>query len=292
MANEIMEVRSKAEFIIQQGTAKKPDVDIGKAEAVDLARPILSCLPKLEMLEDRAREQDRNEITRRSYNEETASLAREALREAIVDNEDGDLDAWREDAQERLRETADGHQWIIYNRFHTQILEYTGNEDAAAEIGGLDEALKKGGVSQVLQILAYCAFEADAMADLHNQAEKLDGLREAIDSLLADYFRDFWSKDEVKNSPEALPAPWVAQLAAAAEIDAEEDLGKNTPGGELLKICYQAAREAAIEDAEDGTLAVQRSRPGLAPCVYMGPSKHMGPWKRQGPWSHPDPGRA
>jgi hypothetical protein len=67
---------------------------------------------------------------------------------------------------ERLHETLDAHQWIIYTAYHLQILQISSNDNAMIEEQG-DEAagwaLKRGGLSGLHQALAFCAMYADCM---------------------------------------------------------------------------------------------------------------------------------
>jgi hypothetical protein len=100
-----------------------------------------------------------NEIASRlEYRMEIQEIANSVAAEA-----EGDIDT----ARDLAHEAVDGHTWIIYNRFHTEILAYTDNENAIEGMGGgLDDIFKRSGVSGVLQTIAFCAMLADVEAEL------------------------------------------------------------------------------------------------------------------------------
>ncbi len=113
-------------------------------------------------------------ITLGSYAEEISSIARDCAEQA-----EGDLDS----AMELAHESVDGHQWIIYNRFYADIIACSDNENAVEDFGGgLDEAFKRGGVSAVLQLIAFCAMLADVQAEISDACDTWTEKQEAMEA--------------------------------------------------------------------------------------------------------------
>ena len=68
-------------------------------------------------------------ITRKSYYKECQSIASEAVLESIKEH-NGPHRRVGDDACERITETVDGHQWVIYYYYNTYVLRYSKNENA------------------------------------------------------------------------------------------------------------------------------------------------------------------
>lgn len=88
-------------------------------------------------------------MDQREYWEEIESLAREITREAR--DEDRDI-------YDVLHETIDGHQWIIYTRFHAEVLQHTANDSAMWD-EGLNEGINSH--DEYMMRAAFCAMLAD-----------------------------------------------------------------------------------------------------------------------------------
>lgn len=134
---------------------------------------------------DPARESDT--ITYQSYWKEIGEQVDEAIKDAMGDDE-RDKDTIREACDTWLHESIDGHQWIIYNHYHADVLKFSDHEDAAEEIGGLDGTLKEKGVSGLMAVLAFCAMKEDCMVRLDDAidaaieaAEEADAAKEAAE---------------------------------------------------------------------------------------------------------------
>jgi hypothetical protein len=100
-------------------------------------------------------------MTQSEYNAEIESIAREAREQ----------EAEGYDLQDAIHELVDGHQWVIYNANHLDVLRYSDNEEAGIEEGLIDAnaALKEGGLYRLTAQLAFCAMATDvneALADL------------------------------------------------------------------------------------------------------------------------------
>lgn len=103
---------------------------------------------------------------------EVASLARSITDEAFdyLDDEDkaevlaadGDLnssDNAREALDERLWETIDGHQWVIYTAYNFDVLRHSANTDYAVENWGVESIVDETGLKWAA--LAFGALYAD-----------------------------------------------------------------------------------------------------------------------------------
>lgn len=111
--------------------------------------------------EDRGALKDRESraITEREYYEEIQSIATETRNECEGDSE-------RE--RDRVHETIDGHQWVLYNHYHLQVLWHSRNEDAHFEYFGSDFGDAKC-LSDITVKLVYMAMVRDvdeALAEL------------------------------------------------------------------------------------------------------------------------------
>ena len=110
------------------------------------------------------------EMTQRDYWNEVTSIAESVTSETFDEfdkgtqreiMEDNQLDEFREMLQERLHETIDGHQWIIYTSYNYDVMRFSDNEGAAIEDMGSDVLVKDGSLNTAL--IAYCALEADVV---------------------------------------------------------------------------------------------------------------------------------
>lgn len=101
-------------------------------------------------------------ITRSSYFEEIESLAKEALADS-----EGDLFA----ALDWAREAADAHQWIIYTRYHQDVIDRSeADHPDLSDLGiDLNEVYDRGGLAAITQVLAYSAMLADLEAEIAAQ---------------------------------------------------------------------------------------------------------------------------
>lgn len=104
-------------------------------------------------------------ITAAEYFTECQAIARELVQECEGDEEQ---------IQNRLHETIDGHQWIIYTYYNLQVLAHSKNENAYFDAFG---KLETEDFSSTMARLAFCALEADVHEEIPEalsayQAEK------------------------------------------------------------------------------------------------------------------------
>ena len=137
-------------------------------------------------------------ITSSEYWTEVSELAENILADAMQDNNNDIEAAEGEIYDTRLHQTIDGHQWVLYNAYHLDIISHSDNEDYMVDnFGGdcLEHALKEGGLSGLHMAIAVWAFYADvsdklidaiqAARDEAEEAEEADEADEADDSIEA-----------------------------------------------------------------------------------------------------------
>jgi len=93
-----------------------------------------------------------SQITSQEYWKEVFDTVKEIVEETKGQDED------REWAFDRLFETVDGHEWIIYTWAYPWVLMYSDNEDELFESQGPQEATD---YSQIMQAMAFWAFHQD-----------------------------------------------------------------------------------------------------------------------------------
>lgn len=117
-----------------------------------------------------------NQITSFTYWKEIQASAESLAREAMEQN-DSDKEA-ASDAifDTMLHEYVDGHQWIIYNGHHLDVIKYSDNQDYYIDnFGGeSDYELKTNGLSGLHTAIAFwCMYAdiADRISDALDDAE-------------------------------------------------------------------------------------------------------------------------
>lgn len=111
-----------------------------------------------------------SDITYQTYWQEVLSLAESTLQEVTDEHPDASEDELREDLQERLWETVDGHQWVIYTANHYPVLHYSNNDAYAIEEWGTDGLIEDGQLRT--DRLAFGALYADVSEKLWELFEK------------------------------------------------------------------------------------------------------------------------
>lgn len=99
-------------------------------------------------------------MDQREYWEEIESLAQQVTKEARDDGRD---------IYDVLHETIDGHQWVIYYRFHTDVLGHSPNDSAM-----WNDGLEMGISSHDMMRAAFCAMLADVREHSDFDAEPED----------------------------------------------------------------------------------------------------------------------
>ena len=119
------------------------------------------------------------EMTQREYWEEVESLAKSITEETFdsLDRETQEAikatarsdafdvsDTAREALQERLWETIDSHQWVIYTSYNFDVLRFSANEEYSITEFGADSILNKDRDGVNWAAMAFGALYADVRA--------------------------------------------------------------------------------------------------------------------------------
>jgi len=115
-----------------------------------------------------------------SYNEywkEINSLAETIVEECIsdtgMDPADLDMDSLEDCAYERIWETVDGHQWIIYYAYNPDVIKHSANEGAHEDMGG-SELFAGKSYNEIGTIVAFYAMESDLSNAVGNYIRNLE----------------------------------------------------------------------------------------------------------------------
>ena len=112
-----------------------------------------------------------NDITQASYNEEIQDLATNLVEE-LMQEHDNDRDTAEESSHDRLHETIDGHQWVIYYAYNDEVLKYSENEEAYQGVydnESLGQLVAERGIADLKTMMAYFAMYQD-VSELLEQA--------------------------------------------------------------------------------------------------------------------------
>ena len=118
-----------------------------------------------------------DEMTNREYWAEVSSLA-ESIQEETRDDMDGVFDCdWTRDEyeealRERLHETIDGHQWVIYTAYNYEVLRHSDNDGYMVEEFGADNLAPDGVLNT--NALAFWALYADVSEYIERHPLDLD----------------------------------------------------------------------------------------------------------------------
>ena len=111
------------------------------------------------------------------YWNEVEALANQIAQDAMeqTDNDRNEAEELINDSL--LFETIDGHQWVIYNAYHLDVLQYSDNSDHyVAEFGTEDAALvlKERGLDGLHQALAFWALYADVQEKISDALDEIE----------------------------------------------------------------------------------------------------------------------
>ena len=109
----------------------------------------------------------------------------QSLAVAIAEDAMSQCDNSREEAEELINdsllfETIGAQQWVIYNAYNLDVLQYSGNSDRYVDEFGVDDAaivLKERGLDGLHQALAFWALYADVQEKIE---EALDEVEESF----------------------------------------------------------------------------------------------------------------
>ena len=119
-------------------------------------------------------------ITSSQYWNEVEALATQIAQDAM-----SSCDNSRDEAEELItdslmHETIGAHQWVIYNAYSLDVLQYSGNSDRYVDEFGVEDAaivLKERGLDGLHQSLAFWALYADVQEKI---SEALDEIEESL----------------------------------------------------------------------------------------------------------------
>lgn len=103
-------------------------------------------------------------ITYRAYWTEVDSIVTNILEESR------EYKVSYDDVQERVWEDVDGHQWVIYTRYHYEVLGHSENDGYTVENFGADSAVKDGQLDTAA--LAFGALYGDVSERLYRRLEE------------------------------------------------------------------------------------------------------------------------
>lgn len=104
-----------------------------------------------------------DEITRKQYADEITSLVDSMIEEARADGDDEDA------FNDRVWQTIDGHQWVIYTHYNFAILYHSSNSDYAVTEWGPDGIVDADGIAWAK--LAFGALYADVMDEIASRED-------------------------------------------------------------------------------------------------------------------------
>ena len=109
-----------------------------------------------------------DDMTRTEYWKEVASLA-ESITEETLDEfdsetqaeirEDNDHNEFRDSLTERLHETIDSHQWVIFTAYNFDVMKFSPNDDYSVVNFGAESIVDETGLNTA--VIAYGALCAD-----------------------------------------------------------------------------------------------------------------------------------
>ena len=110
------------------------------------------------------------------YWTEVESIADTIACETMADN-DNDRDAAEEEINERLHETIDGHQWVIYYSYNLDVIKHSDNDEYYSDNFGaesLAESLDSGGLDMLHCHIAFWALYADVQDKIGNALDEYE----------------------------------------------------------------------------------------------------------------------
>ena len=116
-------------------------------------------------------------ITSSQYWVEVEALATQIAQDAMQQT-DNDRDEAEELINDSLlHETIGAHQWVIYNAYHLDVLQYSDNSDYYIDNFGADDAaltLKERGLTGLHQDLAFYALFADVQEKIKDALDEVE----------------------------------------------------------------------------------------------------------------------
>lgn len=116
-------------------------------------------------------------ITSSQYWKEVQTLATQIAQDAMqqADNDRSEAEELINDSL--MHETIGAHQWIIYNAYNLDLLQYSENTDYYIDNFGGDDAaliLKENGLTGLHQALAFWALYADVQNKIKDALDEIE----------------------------------------------------------------------------------------------------------------------
>ena len=102
-------------------------------------------------------------MTSHEYWKQVDGIVSDLIEEGQADKLDTD------ELTERLHETIDGHEWVIYTGYHYEVLQHSPNDGYSVENFGADSIVKDGVLDTAA--LAYGALYGDVSERLYRRIE-------------------------------------------------------------------------------------------------------------------------
>ena len=114
-----------------------------------------------------------NTISSQDYFIEINELAKSVFEDVMQEHEQ-DMHSAEDHFYDRLHETIDGHEWVIYSHYNLQVLQNASNPEAMIDELGAESAghsLEEGGLSTLHMHLAFWALKEDVNSELQELIE-------------------------------------------------------------------------------------------------------------------------
>lgn len=142
------------------------------------------------------------------YRDEVKELAKGAVDTALEHHDwkrsapqEISFDNLRETVDTNVHETVDGHEWIIYTKWHAKVIDASDNEDHFIDNFGAEAAgdlIKEGGIDKLTQSIAFFALRQDVMEAAEEMIKELEEAAENYEEPEED--------EEEEEEEEATPA--------------------------------------------------------------------------------------
>ena len=116
-------------------------------------------------------------ITSSQYWIEVEALATQIAQDAMSSCDNDRSEAEELIADSLMHETIGAHQWVIYNAYHLDVLQYSDNSDYYIDNFGTDDAaivLRESGLAGLHQALAFWALYADVQEKIEEALDKVE----------------------------------------------------------------------------------------------------------------------
>ena len=116
-------------------------------------------------------------ITSSQYWIEVEALATQIAQDAMSQCDNSRDEAEELIADSLMHETIGAHQWVIYNAYHLDVLQYSDNSDRYIDEFGTEDAalvLKESGLAGLHQALAFWALYVDVQERIAGALDEVE----------------------------------------------------------------------------------------------------------------------